>query len=241
MSNGNHDTMKKSRGPSAVSATQRNAAATIMQTRPDIGPSALAKETGISVNTAKAWLKKHRAALVPVDPAGRTEPVRINEVIDDLQRSAAAGSEIVRRYMEESLKKLLDAIANGEGVPATTIREIKGLADTMSSLVSQMKSLQGEPTSISTVLDASPDQLDLLLLEHIQQACDTDKSLRGRILEMLGAPKAIPKAAKQTDPRLTECDDEDEELLLLGDGQDGHPGDFNDGYPDTLEQRSRTD
>ena len=220
--------MKMKRGPGAISDDQRRTANMLMRERPGIGPTELSRQTGIALNTAKAWIKKFKAEVPASGITDRAEPVRISEVIDDLQRSAAAGSEIIRRHMEKSLDELLQAIANGGDVPVTTMREIKGLAETMGSLVSQMKSLQGEPTSLSTVLDASPDQLDSLLLDYIQQACDSDKSLRGRILTLLNAPKAQPPAAKQTDPQLLEEGDED---LIDDDGHDGHPGDYADGYP----------
>lgn len=220
------NTEPKKRGRGAVTDQQKRMAATLIHAG-GITASSLAAQTGVNINTAKAWLRKHKAA-----PAADVElnPVRISEVIDDLQRTAAAGSEIIRRHMEAAHRLLLEQIAKGEVTPAS-MRDIKALTETMGSVVIQMKSLQGEPTSISTVLDASPDQLEILLLEYVKRVCDEDPSMRERILETLNAPKPKLPSAKQTDPQLVE-----EPLLLeAGDddnpGHDGYPGDPLDGYP----------
>ena len=120
--------------------------------------------------------------------------------------------------MEKSLDELLQAIANGGDVPVTTMREIKGLAETMGSLVSQMKEPSG-PTRPQHRFGRQPrparqpaSGLHPAGVRQRQEPARAHPHPAQR-------PGPQPPAAKQTDPQLLEEGDED---LIDDDGHDGH-------------------
>lgn len=155
---------------------QQAVIARTLRDEPNITLKDLALVANCSIGSASNYKKK--LALPPEAIVAREEddPIRMGEIIDDLNRTAGLATKVVKRQIEMLHDLIEEAEASGERkiLPPDQIR---ALTQSIGVIVQQAQLLQGKPTSISTVLDAEPKMLKELILELLADA-------RGQGLEL---------------------------------------------------------
>lgn len=199
----------------------------------NIKPTMLSKVAGVSLSTAKNYLRRREEVLNQEigEGAESNDPVRISEIVSNLQRAAKIGAGIILKQLvvmsniyEEDARA-----ANGDWRKMKLMKpdEIKAMANALSGLVQQSQLLQGKPTSISSVMDASPEQLDLLLQQYLERASEGDPDFV-RLLGQTQRLRVVDVVSVDVVKERTEPED---------DGFDGLPDDPNDGYPGISEEQ----